>query len=374
MDSNQIDEFFRGIVKVLSYSHRLKRCRYAVDVIVNPVAGRVARHGIFHQELGVVRSFVERLHRQRRESGGPVESGVEPEAKLHISTRPGQAADIAAAILEGIRKRGALEPQTRNLVVTVGGDGTHEEVLGVLYHGDPVDLQRLEIFRLPMGTGNDSADALEVAEACDILYEGEDGKRVGALRVTPKGMEPLYSFNIASLGIDAYITYLTNKLKSVIPGDVYKVLADVSTLFYQPPYRHGPMTITAESDSGERSVFQGRFVLVAMGLSGHRVYGGAKPVLPGDENLCMMSEVGIVRKVRLKKMLYAGTHTQQPETTMASARRITIDYDGRIPVQVDGEACWLESSNFPVEIEIMEPRLHVLAHADRPDPAAYSKS
>lgn len=374
MDSQKIDEFFHGIVRVLSFSERLKKSPYHVDIIVNPVAGRVARHGIFHQELGVVRAFVERLRRLGKESGVPQESSPHPDAKLHISLRPGHAAEIAAGILERIGSSHDSAPETRNLLVTVGGDGTHEEVLSALYQGDAAVLAKLEIFRLPMGTGNDSADALEVAEACDILYEGEDGKRIGALRVTPKGMAPLYSFNIASIGIDAYVTYLTNRLKTLIPGDVYKVLADVATLFYQPRYGSEPMTIIAETGSGEVETLRGRFILVAMGLSGHRVYGGAKPVLPGDQNLCVMSEVGLMRKIRLKKMFYAGTHIHQPETRMLNVKRITITYDGRVPVQVDGEACWLEPENFPLEIEILDPRLHVLTHAGQGGDSGQSKS
>ncbi|HUX11953.1 MAG TPA: diacylglycerol kinase family protein [Spirochaetia bacterium] len=366
MDLKQIDEFYRGIVRVLSFAERLKKTPYRVDVIVNPVAGRIARHGTLHQDLGVVRAFVERLHRLREESGRLDEPLVEPSAALHISESPGHAAAIAAGILERIGRTGEDSPIRRNLVVSVGGDGTHEEVLSVIYGSSAAVLDRLEIFRVPMGTGNDSADALEVAEACDILFQGADGKRIGALRVKPRGLPALYSFNIASIGIDAYITYLTNRLKSVIPGDVYKILADVATLFYNPRYRDEPMTIVARARSGEVETLRGRFILVAVGVSGHRVYGGAKPVLPGEENLCAMSQVGILRKLRLKEMFYAGTHVLQPETHMLNARRITISYDGRIPLQVDGEAIWLEPANFPLEIEVLEPRIHVLTHAGNP--------
>lgn len=362
MSVKHIRELFDGILSILSFSDRFRATPYEVDVIVNPSAGKVAHQHTLHREMDVVREFISKLKGiHPRQAGHEIFSALN--ARLHISEHPGYVGRIVREVIStmrGQRSGDGLKVAARRLLVSVGGDGTHEELLSVLYEADAEVLDRLEIFRLPMGTGNDAADAAEVADACELLYRGENGTKLGAIRVKPVGMEPFYSFNIASFGIDAYVTDMTNRLKNVIPGDVYKVIADVATLFYEPRYRHSLMTITGELPDGTRETFAGKFLLVAIGLSGHRVYGGAKPVLPGDENLCMMTKVGIARKVFLKKMLYTGTHVFQPETTMRSVRRIWVQYDGTIPVQVDGESRWLRAENFPVEVEILEPRIRVL--------------
>ncbi|HUX50728.1 MAG TPA: diacylglycerol kinase family protein [Spirochaetia bacterium] len=364
MDLKQIREFFDSIVHLLAYSQRLSTTPYQVDVIVNPVAGRVARHHILTHELAVVRSFLDRL-RTIYPNHNPHDVLPAANTMLHISERPGNAALITRNIIDSMLPTGgaALAADApRRLLVSVGGDGTHEEVLSVLYQADPSVLQRLEIFRLPMGTGNDAADAGEVQEACELLYGGENSRRISALRVQATGLDPFFSFNIASMGLDAFVTDVTNRLRGVVPGDTYKAIADVATLFYEPTFRRGPMEIRIESPEGSQETLSGRFVLLAMGVSGHRVYGGAKPVLPGDENLCIVSSVSVIRKIQLKKLFYSGTHVDQPETTMRKARRIVVQYDGKIPVQVDGESRWLHPEHFPVSIEILEPRVHVLTH------------
>ena len=364
MDLKHIREFFDSIVHLLAYSQRLSTTPYEVDVIVNPVAGRVARHHILAHELSVVRSFLERLHTMHpNHSQHDLLPAVN--AMLHISERRGNAALITRSIIDSmLPAKGAVvaADAPRRLLVSVGGDGTHEEVLSELYQADPSVLNRLEVFRLPMGTGNDSADAGEVQEACELLYGGETSRRISALKVHAAGLDPFFSFNIASMGLDAYVTDVTNRLRGVVPGDTYKVIADFATLFYEPSFRRGPMEIRLESPEGIVETLAGKFVLLAMGVSGHRVYGGAKPVLPGDENLCLVSSVSVIRKIQLKKLFYSGTHVDQRETTMRAARHIVVQYDGRIPVQVDGESRWLHPENFPVSIEILEPRVHVLTH------------
>ena len=184
--------------------------------------------------------------------------------------------------------------------------------------------------------------------------------RTGRLRVTPRGMTSFYGYNIASVGLDAYVGYLTNRLKGRFGGDLYKVIADVMTLLYERVVGAGPMRAEIVDDQGRASRLEGVFLLFALGVSGYRQYGGGKLVLPGYENLCAIEPLGIVGKIRLKSLFYRGEHVHEPNVRMASAVRATIHYGQSIPLQIDGETVWLHAEHFPLEMEVLPPEVPVL--------------
>jgi len=77
-------------------------------------------------------------------------------------------------------------------------------------------------------------------------------ERRAALRIQPGqdgGALPLYSFNIASVGLDAFVADMTNRLKRILPGDSYRFWVDVATLFYDRVYDVIDMELTAWKDS-----------------------------------------------------------------------------------------------------------------------------
>jgi diacylglycerol kinase family enzyme len=97
-----------------------------------------------------------------------------------------------------------------------------------------------------------------------------------------------------------------------------------------------------------------------VGISGARTYGGHLPVLPGRENVCLVGRMGALRKIRVKKLFYLGKHGELPEVSFYSAYKVDVAYKGRIPMQLDGELTWLDSRDFPVSMQILEPKIKVL--------------
>jgi diacylglycerol kinase family enzyme len=214
--------------------------------------------------------------------------------------------------------------------------------------------------RLPLGTGNDGADSRDLGKTiATLLGHGEEAYD-GSVEVKPTGMSVIRGFNIASIGLDAYIAYLTNRLKGKFGGDLYKVIADVTTLFYEQIVGAGPMRVTTTDADGTEIEHNGRFMICAIGVSGHREYGGGKRVLPGEENVCLIDRVGLLGKIRLKSLFYRAEHPGEPNVTMRSARTVVVHYQGRIPLQVDGETVWLREDNFPVRFTVREPQIPVL--------------
>ena len=184
--------------------------------------------------------------------------------------------------------------------------------------------------------------------------------KTGALVITIPGAAPRYSFNVASIGLDAFIVELTNRFKRVIPGDAYKVMVDVGSLFYEQRIHPLPMNIRVRGTSGETVVEPFVPSMIVVGISGGRTYGGHMPVLPGRENVCLVQSMGVMDKVRNKKLFYQGRHGELPQVRFFSASRVDIDYKARIPMQLDGEVFWLEPKDFPLSIQVLDPKIKVL--------------
>ena len=83
-------------------------------------------------------------------------------------------------------------------------------------------------------------------------------------------------------------------------------------------------------------------------------------VLPGRENVCMIAEMSVLKKIRSKKLLFHGLHGELPEVHFATAGRVDIEYQGGMPLQLDGELTWLAAADFPLSFRVLRPRISVL--------------
>lgn len=350
---NLIATYANGVSELAKFAHEEEQPPLVVDVIVNPHAGFFKSNAALAHRIRDLESRLESL--RARSPRRHVEINM-----VHFTERPGHALGITQGILD---REGRRASGIERLLIGCGGDGTSNEICTALVKADGGLLDRFKLLRLPLGTGNDVADAATFEEAYDLILGRQDAHATGALEVTsgPEGArQARYAFNIASIGLDAYIVELTNKLKRVIPGDVYRSLVDVASLFYELKVKPQAMDIRISSDWGEHAVNSFVPSMVVMGVSGHRTYGGHLRVLPGEENVCLVSRMGVLDKIRNKKSFYEGRHGALPWVSFHHGKRVEVQYHGRIPMQLDGELVWLEPRDFPVRMDVLPPRIKVL--------------
>ena len=279
---------------------------------------------------------------------------------------PTLAAGHARTITKELLKEMAEDNHSFYLFITAGGDGTSLEVLQTLFYAPPELLSRYVILRLPMGTGNDGAEAFTMVDALELLVNPvhivhKSGLKLStATKKTWPGGEPLMAFNILSLGLDAFVTHMTNKMKGIFPGDSYKLWVDIAALFYDRIYKTDFMEVRGYEKNRKVMDFREKLLLCAMGESGYRYYGSHKPVLPDNRNVCVMKQMSLFRKLILKELMLSGAHINTPEAILFNASRLEIS--GLLPVmaQMDGEAIRLEPEDFPVTIELTNPVIPVL--------------
>jgi diacylglycerol kinase family enzyme len=286
--------------------------------------------------------------------------------------RPGSAADITKALVDMAASSAAITAAPFYLLITAGGDGTSLEALSVLYEAPAAVRARIAVLRLPMGTGNDGADSPDLAHALNLLIQPSRIEYTPALRLIPApggpadkaaaGVKsPYLAFNILSVGLDAFVTHMTNKMKGKLPGDFYKLWVDIASLLYDRLYTVDFLDVHAlDGKGGEIRSFREKLLLLAVGASGHRTYGSQKKILPDDRNVCALKQMPLLRKLALKGLFSTGTHIDKPEAILFNAHRVEFSGSHPMLAQMDGETILLQHEDFPAAIELTEPVIPVL--------------
>ncbi|MEM5947893.1 diacylglycerol kinase family protein [Spirochaetia bacterium 38H-sp] len=310
---------------------------YKVYSIINPASGTIARAGRLKRVLdNAEKSFI----------------AVE-KSKLKL------AAHVSSDITEPVKLARMISQRSEEnvLILSCGGDGTHNMVVNGIMQAEEKKRQNVVLMRVPLGSGNDAADAPDFLSALNKLATSNSIGKIPLYAMKgAKDRTFRYGCNIISFGIDAYISLVTNRVKPYLPGDTYKLIADMSTLFYHKIHPQAELGINLE-----KQITRDEYLLVAIGASGSRTYGNGKRILPDTNNICAVKNCSLADRLKLKKKIYAGEHIKETGVYSASARHITIDYDRLLPVQEDGEAWWLSKDDFPVEIKIISDVISVLA-------------
>jgi len=286
------------------------------------------------------------------------------EAKSHEGLRPSMSSLAQSCPCEHGRDFAPFVNEPFYLVISAGGDGTSREILAALYHV-PVEFRsNMAILRLPLGTGNDGADSSSLVEALRLLIQPSRVEFNPCLRLVtaPKGPAALnhphcLAFNILSVGLDAFVTHMTNRMKGKLPGDSYKLWVDIASLLYDRLYKVDFLDVKAD---GGAVTLREKLLLLAVGASGHRTYGSQKKILPDDRNVCAVKQMPLLRKLALKGLFTTGAHADKPEAILFKARR--VEFSGGFPIlaQMDGETVLLQPADFPAAIELTEPLIPVL--------------
>lgn len=331
-------------------------------LIINPRAGGFSRQSKAVMTLRDVEAAVEEASRMPTRIGAL-------SWRMILTNCPRHASTLAAKYLE----ESAMKPKASWLIILACGDGTSLEFLDELSRAPDELRNRFTVLRLPMGTGNDGADGRELSDSLSRLIGRGTIAVQPVLRVIPAPGGPASlrapggewrSFNIASVGLDAFVTNMTNKLKASLPGDSYRLWTDLASVLYDRIYPPMPMSITSMDAKGQvKASHDGTYLLIAMGVSGNRTYGSNKPILPDGDNVCTVHQMPLLRKLALKGPISSGKIREFKEASLFSAEIIEINYRERILVQMDGEAELLVADDFPLRMEKTAPLIRHLARA-----------
>jgi len=328
----------------------------ACNIIANPTAGGFTMRSRWKSNLKIFEEY-----RQKAQVNPP--RALYKNLYLFLTEGKGSGEKIAKSIIG----RAGKDPLPFYLIISAGGDGTHGEVMLALYNAPAHVRSNMAVLRLPLGTGNDGADSATMEGALDLLIDPVQVEFAPAVQlVTSKNGPackngPYLAFNILSVGLDAYVTHMTNKMKGKVPGDSYKLWVDVAALFYDRFYKVDFIDVRAlDQQNREIKSIREKLLLLAMGVSGNRTYGSQQKILPDDRNVCAVKQMPLYRKLAIKGQVAKGMHIKSPEPIFLTAHRLEITGSRKILAQMDGEAISLQPEDFPAVMELTAPAIPLL--------------
>jgi YegS/Rv2252/BmrU family lipid kinase len=241
-----------------------------------------------------------------------------------FSDRPGHLIELARGAVDGGAK----------LVIAVGGDGTLNEVVNGIAGRD------VELATIPLGTGMDFGrtygiprkfdDAVRVAlggrtrtiDAGRVRYrtwDGEDAERWFA--------------NVGSVGMSGAVAQRANGMSKALGGKATFFYA-LTRVFLE--WENTEVTVTL--DDGER---RGRMhdVVVANGVW----HGGGMKLAPdaspddGLFDVVLIGDVGKVDFLTTAPKIYKGRHVTHAKVDVVRSKRVEVNAEERLPIEVEGE-------------------------------------
>jgi YegS/Rv2252/BmrU family lipid kinase len=255
-----------------------------------------------------------------------------------ITEAPGHAIELAkSAVNKGYK-----------LVVSVGGDGTINEIVNGIYATG--DMKDVELGIIGTGTGSDYIRTIGVSkyyqESCHHLMNPmKKSVDLGMVEFTQNGQPAKRIFaNFAGLGFDAEVVKATTKKFKNFGGKPAYLMGLLSTF---TTYKNRQIQITINGQTENHKV--GTIVM------SNGKYGGGSMLLAPNADPCDglfdVIIIGDVTKPDLLRSLpriYKGTHLTHPKVMVKRTNLITISSDEPMAIQADGDLLGEAPARFTV--------------------------
>ena len=283
------------------------------------------------------------------------------EIELVLTEAPGHASELV---------KDAVDRGT-DCVISIGGDGTHHEVLnGFLEPNGQARNPECCFGILPSGTGGDFARLLYTtrdpnAAAKKLVHGTPRLIDVGSCHYTTDDDKEEHRFflNIGSFGMGGLVVRLANDGPKFM-GAKGTFLLGVARSVLKYRNCHVRMTVNG-ADIGARRI---RLV----GVSNGQFFGGGMRAAPSarlDDGLFDVVSLGDVpmrRLVRLIGRVYKGAHVRDPDVDFVYGSTVDArpEEDQRDPVlvELDGEGV----GKLPARFELLEKRIRLMFPSNAP--------
>jgi len=256
--------------------------------------------------------------------------------------------------------RHALQ-QGYEMIVSVGGDGTHNEVVNGFFDGNRCINPEAVLAVISRGTGSDLIKTLNIPKDTRLsaaLLAGKDTRKVDVGHLIYQAhegrREDRYFLNIASFGISGEVDELLSGTTKALGGFASFLWASLLSIF-----RHRNKAVILEIDG--RIPFEASVVLVA--VANGQYFGGGMWMAPMASMEDGIFDVIVVKDLTRFEILiqfgriYRGTHTSHPKVDCLRGKKILAKTEERVLLDVDGEPLGL----LPATIEIIPKSLRVKA-------------
>ncbi|POZ92906.1 diacylglycerol/lipid kinase family protein [Petrotoga halophila] len=255
--------------------------------------------------------------------------------------------------LEGIKKG-------YKKIVSVGGDGTVNEIVNAIMLQDIIDPIEISVGSIGSGSGNDWGKSVGIPTNFEeaVINLQKDNfilQDVGKVSYIQKGVEKTrYFVNVAGMGFDAEVTYRANKSKKRLFGKLSYSLILFSVLFsFEDPY--------VEIKIDGKKVYENQALTLNVGIC--RYSGGGMMLTPKAKYDDGLFDITVVDKISVGTILanlrkiYDGSFINHQAVKTFRGKSIEITSKEKLYLEADGESL----GDSPLYFEIFPQRLKVLS-------------
>jgi len=237
------------------------------------------------------------------------------------------------------------------MIVSVGGDGTHNEVVNGFFDGDRQVNPAAVMAIVTSGTGGDFRRTFGLGKGPFAAIERLSGRETRPIDVgrfsyvDHQGKSRMgYFVNILSFGMGGLVDHMINNTTKAFGGKTSFFIATLRALC-----RFRRQTVEIALDDGEPQQMQIHNVAVANG----RFFGGGMMVAPEAEpddglfDIVSFVDMSTLSFMSLGSSIYKGKHLAHKNVTFHRARKLTATSEDAVLLDVDGE----QAGILPVTIE-----------------------
>lgn len=260
---------------------------------------------------------------------------------------------------DGIAKTARACSEGADLVISVGGDGTHNEAVNGLMS---IEGKRPEWAILSLGTGGDLRKTvgwpLDPEAALEGISQGNSrAVDVGRLEYVDFQGKPgtRYFGNITSVGVGGLVDQMVNRTTKILGG---KASFFMGTVRGSLAYSNQPVRILADGNL----VYEGKIYSAA--VCNGRFFGGGMMIAPqaslsdGLFDLVIMEDLSFLRTLAMAPRIYKGTHIGQNGVSYHRCREVEVQTDSdQVFIDLDGEVLGRMPGRFVLEPEAIKMRV-----------------
>jgi len=244
-------------------------------------------------------------------------------------------------------------------IVTVGGDGTLNEVLNGAYIQNSCNPQEITLGMIPVGTGNDWGKMFGIPliydGAVEIIKQGRTMLHdVGVVNYT-SGEQFLtrYFINIAGLGFEAVVVKKANRQKE--KGKSNRAIYLYNLFSSLISYKHAEVTLFIENQTIKNRIF-------SINAGNGRYCGGGMrqtpDALPDDGflDVTVIKEIGRIEIIKNLKILYDGTILSHPKVDGYRVKNFRVESAQQLMIEADGELL----GHIPAEFSVIPAGIKIV--------------
>lgn len=291
-----------------------------------------------------------RTGRQWARLENQIRAGLDFAVECAMTERPGHAAELTRSFIQA----GA------EMIISAGGDGTHNEVLNGFFEGDGLMNPEAVLATITLGTGSDFIRTLGWEKSLIFALKKINQPQVKEVDVGLAEFEGLagrksrrFFMNVVDFGAGGAVVARVNRTTKALGGRISFLWGIIATLM---TYQNKLITFSIDGGPERRAVLNDFIV------GNGQYFGGgirAAPLARLDDaclDVVLVGDFGLIEALLNLPRFRRGDHLDHPKVSHEQARVIEADSQERVMINLDGEYIGF----LPARFELAGPRIKLV--------------